>query len=137
MASHNKVIVNTQTHYSNAALKFTHHWLLTRVKTDLSEEQWFELMVDYGLKFAKQIASLYPNSFQQKVLDILIKTPPKINEPYNWYWMWWKLQWMLDDFYYIDLKIYKMQSFTYEYYKNIMLENSLLEKDLITQLQGH
>ena len=137
MASKNKVIANTKTHYSAASLKFTHNWLLTRVRVDLSEDKWFELMADYGLKFAKQTANIYPKELQQKVVNILTKTPPKINEPYNWYWMWWKLQWMQDDFHYINEKIYQLQTFSYEYYKNIMLECDTLQADLLNQLQSH
>ena len=133
----NKVLPQTKTSIAVASLQFTHHWLLTKVRKDLSEEQWFELMLDYGLKFAKQTANLYPKELQQKVVDILIKTPPKINEPYNWFWMWWKLQWMQDDFHFIDQKIYQLQTFSYEYYKNIMLECSMLEMDLLNQLQSH
>lgn len=131
-----KVIQNTKTHYSVASLKFTHHWLLTKVRTDLSEEQWFELCLNYGLQFATSFSNMFGIK-QQEVFEQLTQTPANEGEPYNWFWMWWKLQWMQDDFHFIDQKIYLIPAFNYEYYKGLMLQCNVLEEDLLFQLQSH
>jgi len=133
-----KFISNTSTFYSAASLKFAHHWLLTKVRTDLTEEAWFEMCLTYGLRFAQTFSDMFGDK-QQEVFNKLTKTPAKDGEPYNWFWMWWKYHWMDDDFNYIDQKIYQIanDTFSYEYYKGIMLQSSTLEEDLLFQLETH
>ena len=129
--------VITQTQIATASLQFTHRWLLTKVYPKFTEDEWFEMCMDYGLQFATSFSKMFGTK-QQEVFNKLTQTPANEGEPYNWYWMWWKLQWMQDDFHYIDQKVYLITNaaFTYTYYKVFMLQSSILEEDLLFQLQA-
>lgn len=123
---------DTKTEASIESLKFAHRWLF-KVLDGFYEEQWATMMFDHGYRFAAVFAMCFPD--QEKLIeDSLIKTSPTTGEPHNWFWMWWKLKWMQDDWEYINSKIYT-QPVGYEQYKSYMLHCEQLEQDLLSLLK--
>lgn len=116
----------SKTEASIDALLFAHRWVLKKVP--IHEEQWITMMFEHGYAFAAHFANLFPGC-EKNIEDILIRTAAEPGSPNNWYWMWWKLKWMQDDWEYIENKIYN-QPCLYAHFKSYMQNCEVLEADL-------
>lgn len=112
-------------------LLFAHRWTL--VRNDLFEEQWATMMFEYGYLFASQFASLFTGR-ERQVEQELLEAAPEAGQPHNWYWMWWKLKWMQDDWNWVNDKVH-LQPITYDHYKTYMINCEILEQDLMNLLE--
>lgn len=117
----------SKTEASVDALLFAHRWLL--MKVPIQEEQWITKMYEHGYAFAERFSGLFPG-LEKKMEETLTKSPAQPGSPNNWFWMWWKLKWMQDDWEYINCKVYR-QPCSYEHYKSYMLNCEILESDLL------
>lgn len=111
-------------------LAAAHRWLINRV--DITQDEWCELMMQYGLRFAAIFSLLFPAK-EQWVEDYLTKEKALPGEPNNWFWMWFRLKWMQDDAVYMQQAVYK-QPISYEHYKTYMLHSEALETELMNML---
>lgn len=120
----------TKTDASADALKFAHRWLFKRV--EINEEQWVTLMFEYGDRFAAIFSMMFEDKAEW-LHNYLVTAPPDKGNTHNWFWMWFKMKWMQDDWEYIDQKIY-CQPVTYMQYKTYLLNCEILEQDLLNLL---
>jgi len=127
-----KIITKTQA--SVNALKFTHRWLF-KVMPNFYEEQWATMLFDYGYRFAAHFSSMFPGK-EKMIEELLIKTPAQSGDTHNWFWMWWKIKFIQDDWEYINQKVYQ-QPVSYDLYKTYMLQSEILEQDLLNLLLSH
>lgn len=111
-------------------LQFAHRFTLK--KGDLFEEDWLNKMFDHGVRFAHFFAAMFPGR-EDMVQTMLLKTKPEPGQIRNWYWSWWELKWMQDDWQYITDKVY-LQPICYDQYKTYMLNCEILEQDLLSLL---
>jgi hypothetical protein len=107
-------------------LKMAHRWTLR--KTDLFENEWVEMLFEHGQRFAVHFSRLFPY-IQNTIENVLLKSPAEEGNAHNWFWTWWKLKWMQDDWNYITDKVYN-QAISYTQYKTYMLHCEILEQDL-------
>ncbi|TAG31901.1 MAG: hypothetical protein EAZ35_02295 [Sphingobacteriia bacterium] len=126
-------IHQTQTQLAVDSLKWAHNWLL-KVNPSLYEEQWVTMMFDHGYRYAKIFAMSFAIG-EERIEEQLIKSKPESGEPNNWFWMWWKIKWMQDDWQYITNKVYN-QPISYEQYKTYMQNCETLEHDLLNLLHS-
>jgi hypothetical protein len=123
----------TQTEATIDSLKLAHRWLF-KVLEGLYEEQWVIMMFEYGYHYAECLAICYPGK-EDVILNALIKAAPDPGEEHNWFWMWWKVKWMMDDWHYISNKVYQ-QPVTYSEYKVYMRHDQKLQLDLLDILHS-
>lgn len=123
----------TQTESTIDSLKLAHRWLF-KVIDGFYEEQWVTMMFNYGYQYAELFAMCYPGK-EQIIEAALIKTPAEPGEVHNWFWMWWKLKWMMNDWDYINDKVYN-QPVSYEQFKIYMRHDEKLQMDLLDLLNA-
>lgn len=122
-----KTKTRTRADESADDLKFGNRWLFKKV--DITYEEWNEMMFEYGDRYAL-IFSLMFESKAEWLHDFLVKSAPEKNDHHNWFWMWWKLKWMQDDFNFISQKVY-LQPVTYVQWKSWLMKSEHLEEDLM------
>lgn len=121
----------TQTQLSVESLQFAHRWLF-KVIDDLTEDKWTAMLMDYGLIYANQFSLCFLSS-QPLVYEVLTSSKPEEGCKHNWFWQWFKLKWMHDDWNYITNKVY-LQGISYAHYKTYMIQDELLEIELVNML---
>lgn len=121
----------SQTQLSVESLQFAHRWLF-KVHTEFTEEQWFNMIIDYGLIYANQFSLCFTTK-QPLVYQVLTSSAPEQGCKHNWFWQWFKLKWMQDDWDYINNKVYQ-QGVSYQHFKTYMIQNEMLEVELVNLL---
>lgn len=121
----------SQTQLSIESLQFAHRWLF-KVMDDFNHEQWAAMLIDYGLIYANNFSLCFTDS-QPLVYKVLTSAAPEAGCKHNWFWQWFKLKWMQDDWDYINDKVY-LQHISYRHFKTYLIQNELLEVELINLL---
>jgi hypothetical protein len=117
----------TETEASVDSLKFAHNRLIN-IHEIITEEQWLNMMLDWGNIYAKSFCQLYGNSAEQ--IEALI-----LQQSNTWYWNWWRYKWMHDDWHFITNKIQHTQM-SYAQYKSYLLCSETLEQDLLGLIES-
>lgn len=113
-------------------LQFGHRWLFKKV--DITTEEWNEMLFEYGDRYALLFSLMFGDKAEW-LYEFLIKTVPEKNDRHNWFWMWWKMKWLQDDFAFVSDKVYQ-QPVTYAQWKGWMMQSEYLEVDLLNLIES-
>jgi hypothetical protein len=126
------IVTISKTEASIDALQFAHRWVMK--KAAMHEEEWVTMLYESGYQFAASFSKLFPG-VEKSIEDMLTKSAADPGMPNNWYWMWWKLKWMQDDWEYITYKVYD-QPCPYAHFKSYMQHCDKLEAELFNLLKS-
>lgn len=99
---------------------------------EITEDEWFEMMIEIGCLFGESFSRLFPNNITIK--EALLQKKPD-EDAANWYWQWWQFKWMQDDLAYVRSNMY-YESITYKELKEAMISEEMLETDLLHHMNG-
>lgn len=98
----------------------------------ITEDQWYETMLDTGCRFAEHFCRQFNNKVD--MINEILRQKPANEDSCNGFWTWWRFQFMQDDELFIKSQAYYEYISSYTDLKSALVGNKELESQLLNTM---